>query len=180
MANKINCWNEVRYYVSVLFGQRVSELHRPHAHSFTFVLEKQHDLPRGFDCRRINHALIGQYSAPVTHRWLQANRFSEVSPLLPKIDLRRLKLTRRTSWMHRHPCFLNRHVKPIFLPQPYIMGARAHAHGSFIGVSMNIYSWPCASWVHTCPYFSMGVCAPKMYGAQGFFFDGKGVLAPTT
>ena len=41
-------------------------------HIASQFFEKQRGLPRGFVCRRINHALIG-YSVPVTHRWLQVN-----------------------------------------------------------------------------------------------------------
>ena len=43
--------------------------------TYTFLhifLSKQHGLPSGFVCRRINHALI-VYSVPITHRWLEVN-----------------------------------------------------------------------------------------------------------
>ena len=55
MSNKMNCWNVVRYCVSLLSGEHVYWITDP-MHISSQFFEKQHGLPRGFVCLRINHA----------------------------------------------------------------------------------------------------------------------------
>ena len=62
-------------------------------HISSQCFEKQHGIPRGFVCRRINHALIG-YCVPVTHRWLQVHWWDKARPKDPRFELPAVRSTR--------------------------------------------------------------------------------------